>query len=107
MHERRKFERVNLPASAKVFATLADNQVLGPVTVLGRGGFMVDTKRVLALNQPVAIVIVEEKDGIRRVVRALPRYHSPEGVGFEFDGLEADAAVEIGVIIGRHYVSGA
>ena len=34
--------------------------------------------------------------------RAAPRYTSSQGVGFEFEDLKSDAAVEIGVIIGKH-----
>ena len=33
----------------------------------------------------------------------LPRMVTPEAVGFEFESLEADAAVEVGVIIGKYY----
>ncbi|HZQ92144.1 MAG TPA: PilZ domain-containing protein [Terriglobales bacterium] len=107
MHERRKFERVALPPSAKVVATTAEKEVLGPVAVIGRGGLLVDTQKDFRLGQLYDLVVVDEREGIQRPLRVVARYRVAEGVGFEFDGLDADAAVEIGVIIGKHYSAGA
>jgi hypothetical protein len=46
---------------------------------------------------------VDDTEGIKRPVPAVARYNTPQGIGFEFESLEPDAAVEIGVIIGKYY----
>jgi hypothetical protein len=50
---------------------------------------------------------VDESEEIRRAVEAVVRYVMPDAVGFEYDNLPADAAVEIGVIIGKYYAAAA
>ena len=105
MDERRRFERVKIPESAKVQACAPGGQALGPVRVLGKGGLMVGMP-AMAPGERRALVIVDDSEGIRRSVRAVSRYNMSEGVAFEFEELEAEAAVEIGVIIGKYYARG-
>ncbi len=105
--DRRKFERINIPASARIHVQTASGKELGPVTVLGRGGLMVETPESFELGKKIELRIVDEAEGIHRKVTAIPRYRQGPGVGFEFSHLEADAAVEIGVIIGKYYAHGA
>lgn len=107
MDERRKFERIPIPASAGIHLQTASGKELGPVTMLGRGGLMVDTQESFELGKKVELKIVDEAEGIHRKVTAVPRYRQGSGVGFEFHHLDADAAVEIGVIIGKYYAHGA
>jgi c-di-GMP-binding flagellar brake protein YcgR len=101
--ERRKFERISIPASAKIRAENSKGKTVGPVRMLGRGGLMVDTQESFEIGGKMNLVIVDEAEGIHRTVSVVPRYRQGQGVGFEFHHLDADAAVEIGVIIGRHY----
>ena len=103
MDDRRKFERINIPASAKIHLQTASGKELGPVSVLGRGGLMVDTPESFELGKKIDLRIVDEAEGIHRKLTAIPRYRQGPGVGFEFYHLDADAAVEIGVIIGKYY----
>ena len=103
MDERRRFERISIPASAKIRLETAGSKTIGPVRMLGRGGFMVDTQESFELGKKMDVVIVDPGEGIHRKVSAVPRYRQGQGVGFEFHHLDADAAVEIGVIIGRYY----
>ena len=103
MDERRKFERVSIPESAKVHAEDRRGKVLGAVLVVGRGGVLVQTKEQFREGSTQGLVIVDQAEGIRRPVEAVVRYHCQHGVGFEFEKLDPDAAVEIGVIIGKHY----
>jgi Tfp pilus assembly protein PilZ len=103
MDERRKFERVNIPSSAKVMAEDRLGKTLGLVRVLGRGGLFVDTQTHFREGSSQTLVIVDEEEGIRRALQAVTRYITPAGVGFEFEKLDPDAAVEIGVIIGKYY----
>ncbi|HWR35524.1 MAG TPA: PilZ domain-containing protein [Clostridia bacterium] len=101
--DRRKFERVTLPESAKVFAEDERGNSLGPVRILGRGGMLVDTRAALASGSHGAFYIVDDSEAIRREVHAVVRYVVSDGIGLEFEDLDPDAAVEIGVIIGKHY----
>jgi hypothetical protein len=103
MDERRKFERINLPSSAQVFAEKSNGERLGEVVVLGRGGMLVNTDKNFPPDTKLTLHLVDNSEGIRREVQAVTRYKLPEGMGFEFEQLDPDAAVEIGVIIGKYY----
>jgi hypothetical protein len=103
MDDRRKFERITLPESTKVFAHDAHGERLGRIRVIGRGGLLVETRQALQPGSRHELVLVDDTEGIKRPVPAVARYISPQGVGFEFESLEPDAAVEIGVIIGKYY----
>lgn len=105
--ERRKFERVNIPASSGSYVATADGKKLGALSVLGRGGFQVDTTQKFPSGEACNLVIVDESEGIKRGVWAIPRMVTPSAVGFEFESLESDAAVEVGVIIGKYYSAAA
>lgn len=102
MDDRRRFERVTLPDWAKVYVTDAKGKKLGPVRVLARGGMLVETDAMEELTHH-RLTLVDDAEGISREVRAVVRSSSANGVGFEFDGLDADAAVEVGVMIGKYY----
>ena len=101
--ERRKFERVAIPEGSKAFVADKNGKRVGALTVLGRGGFQVDSIEKFKPGEAYHFEIVDESEGIRRSVWAIPRMVTPSAVGFEFESLEADAAVEIGVIIGKYY----
>ncbi len=103
LDDRRKFERVRIPDFARVFIASEDQQPVGPVRLLGRGGFMVSTTQKFSVGERRSFALIDEPEGIWRRVVAVVRSVGPEGVGFEFEDLDADAAVEVGVIIGRHY----
>ncbi len=107
MDERRRFERVNLPDTARVYVSDETSQRLGEVMVLGRGGMLVKTSGPLNPGARRAVYLVDETEGIRRELQTIVRYNSPEGVGLEFENLDPDAAVEVGVIIGKYYAAGA
>jgi hypothetical protein len=103
MDDRRKFERITLPDSTKVFAHDARGERLGRIRVIGRGGLLVETRQVFAPGSRHELVLVDDTEGIKRPVSAVARYSSRQGIGFEFETLEPDTAVEIGVIIGKYY----
>lgn len=103
MDDRRKFERITLPDSTKVFAHDASGERLGRIRVIGRGGLLVETRQSIAPGSHHALVLVDDTEGIKRPVPTVARYTTPQGIGFEFESLEPDAAVEIGVIIGKYY----
>ncbi len=107
MDERRKFERISIPPNARIHLRTPSGKEIGPVRILGRGGLMADTQESFELGKKLELVIVDEAEGIHRKVSVFPRYRQGTGVGFEFHHLDADAAVEIGVMIGKHYSHGA
>jgi len=101
--ERRRFERINIPDNANVYVTDKKGKKLGVVRVIGRGGMLIDTKHRYKTGEKHALILVDETESIRRQVSANVRYTMPIGVGFEFDELQADAAVDVGVILGKYY----
>ena len=103
--ERRKFERIPIPESAGVYAADARGKRAGLVKMLGRGGMHLDTTRRWPVGAKRILVITDEREGIRRKVHTVVRYAGGAGVGLEFEKLTPDAAVEIGVIIGRYYAT--
>jgi PilZ domain-containing protein len=103
MQDRRKFERVELPDSARVHVEDAQGKRLGLVKMIGRGGMLVEIAEGLTAGSRHEMYIVDSSEGIRREVQVVVRYSRPEGVGCEFEDLNPDAAVEVGVIIGKYY----
>jgi hypothetical protein len=103
MPERRKYERIRLPQNAGVLALDAEGKPIGPVRVLGQGGLLVESKKKFAALTQHRIILVHESERIRREVTVAVRYSTTEVAGFEFVGLDVDAAVEIGVIVGKYY----
>lgn len=105
MDERRRFERINIPEEAKVYCEDRLGKRLGSVIVLGRGGLQLQTKEHFREGSIQQLTLVDETQDIRRRISMLVRYILPETVGFEFSNLEPEAAVEIGVIIGKYYMA--
>lgn len=102
--ERRKFERVVMPKNANVYVATQDEKKLGGVRMLGRGGLQVETTTHFKIEDAHSLLLVDTSEGIKRKVRGVVRNIAPGGlIGFEFDNLDADAAVEVGVIIGKYY----
>ena len=100
---RRKYERVMLPEAAGIYATDSKGKRLGPVRELGLGGLLVDTPRRCQEGDMLSLVLVDKSEGIRRRVKTVTCYRVAQGVGFRFHTLDPEAAVEIGVIIGKHH----
>lgn len=101
---KRKFERINLPAGAPVFAE-EEGRRLGRVSSLGRGGMMVETTRNFMGQSPHRMVIFDEAEDIRCEVVAVALYRHEGNVGFQFPSLDVESAIAIGVILGRYYGS--
>lgn len=102
--ERRYFDRIVIPATANLGLEDDQGNRFGRIRMLGRGGFLLETNRRFPAGETLAFTIVGERDGVRRQVHAVQRYTNPGGdVGFEFQALEPDAAVEIGVLIDKYF----
>ena len=100
---RRKYERVKLPEAAGIYVTDDQGKRVGAVRELGLGGMLVDTTLTCHEGYMLSLVLVDESEGIRRHVKTVSCYQVPNGVGFHFHTLEPQAAVEVGVIIGKHH----
>lgn len=100
---RRKYERVKLPESAGIYANDERGKRLGTVRELGLGGMLVDTTVSCQEGDMLSLILVDESEGIRRHVKTVSCYKTAGGVGFHFHTLEPQAAVEVGVIIGKHH----
>ena len=103
MDERRRFERISIPNHARLYCEDRLGKRLGAVRMLGRGGLLLECNQQFRMGSVQELTLISERDDIRRKLRLTARYITPEGVGFEFAALEPDAAVEIGVIIGKYY----
>ncbi len=102
--EKRKYERVTLPREAAAFVEDANGKRLGALRVIGQGGLLCECDpKLYRPGQMVTLRIVDPTEGIERVLNCEVRYSEEKGIGFAFDDLGPDSAVEIGVIIGKYY----
>ncbi len=105
LHERRRFERVEVSYAAQVHITDRKGKKMGHLRQIGRGGFMVEPEKPVKVGRKYELMLVDKSENIRRNVTAIVRYSDSRFAGFEFIDLDADAAVEIGIIIGKYYAS--
>lgn len=105
--EKRKYERVTLPEDATAYLEDPTGKRLGTLRVIGQGGLFCECDpKFYRPGQVVLLRIVDPGEGIERNVNCEVRYTEDAGVGFAFDDLGPDSAVEIGVIIGKYYSAG-
>lgn len=102
MENRRSYERVQIPESAGIYAIDDEGKRIGAVRELGLGGMLVDTQLPCREGDMLSLVLVDDSQGIHRHVKTVSCYKTTGGVGFHFHSLEPEAAVEVGVIIGKH-----
>jgi hypothetical protein len=102
--ERRKFERIDIAYSSQVLVLDSKSKKVGVLRQLGRGGFMMEPDKSYSKDAKThRFIIHEPQEDIRVQVSARVRYADPRFVGFEFVDLDPDAAVEVGIIIGKYY----
>ena len=101
---RRKFERVDITRQAQVQVLDAAGGKAGVLRQLGRGGFMMEPEKSYSKDGATHQLTIHEPDEEIHVdVSARVLYVDSRYVGFEFVDLDPDAAVEVGIIIGKHY----
>src|SRR5262249_4961305 len=100
---RRRFERVEVTFSAQVHVTDEKGKRAGVLRQIGRGGFMLEPERDFKEGKRYKFVIVDRSENIKLAVKALCRYGDLRRAGFEFEGLDVDSAVEVGILIGKYY----
>lgn len=105
LRERRRFERVNVTPESKVYVTNAKGARLGKLRMIARGGLLMASSQKFPKGKEISLHIVDEAEGIRCPVRAQVRYSGAEGAGFQFVDLDPEAAVEIGILIGKFYAA--
>ena len=105
-HERRRFERVQIGHAAKVRVTDTKGHLLGTVRQIGRGGIAIEPEKSFKKDKKLKLVISDNSEKIRFHVNAVVRYAGPRQVGLEFRDLDADAAVDVGILIGKYYEEG-
>jgi len=102
--ERRRFERVDIGHDAQELVLDSDLQRAGVLRQLARGGFLMEPVTAYEDSDAVhAFVIQEPTENIRVDVMARHRYTEGDVAGFEFVDLGPQAAVNIGIIIGKYY----
>jgi hypothetical protein len=106
-NERRRFERVDVDPKAGVFVTNPRGARQGELRQLGRGGFLITTNddTTFKTAKKQSFIIVDPHEDLNIHVHATFCYFKQGCAGFEFDDLDADAAVKIGILIGKYYVS--
>jgi PilZ domain len=103
--ERRRFERVDIPESARIQVLDSNGKKLGLLKILGRGGMLFCCETPYPPGARAMFQICDHEEGITRSVNTIVRYFNDEGIACEFEKLEIDAAVDIGVWIGKFYSS--
>ena len=100
----RRFERIDIPPGSELLVLDPEGKKMGALRQLGRGGFMMETDEAYLMESEVAEFILHEaEEDIRLAIKARLRYFDQRFAGFEFVELDADAAVDLGIIIGKYY----
>lgn len=105
MKNKRRYERVNLGKNADVVAVDVKGRRLGQVCVIGQGGLMISTSAAFKIGDQHTLTIIDEAEDISREMSLIVRSVEEGKVGFAFETLDRDAAVEVGIIIGKYYDS--
>ena len=104
LEEKRRFERIDIASHGMVEVLDEKDNKVGMVRQLARGGFSMESDKSYHKESKVHhFAIVEPGENIRADVKARVRFVDPNLVGLEFVDLNASAAVEIGIIIGKYY----
>jgi PilZ domain len=102
--DRRRFERVDIDHQSQVLVLDAKDGKSGVLRQLARGGFMMEPeKHYNEASKIYSFTIHEPTEDIRVHVNARLRFADQQYAGFEFVDLDPDAAVKIGLIIGKYY----
>jgi hypothetical protein len=104
--EKRKYERVLLPENAGAYVADSHGKRIGALRVVGQGGILCQCDpKLFKPGQIVLLSVVDQSEGIDRHMSCEVRYADESGVGFAFEDLGPESAVEIGVIIGKYYAA--
>jgi hypothetical protein len=102
MDERRRYERIRLPESAKAYVIDDKGTRIGMVRVIGAGGFFLETDIKFPEFTPQKMTLMDEAANICRRLTVVTRHAGHNGSGFEFLVVDIATAVDVGIIIGRY-----
>ncbi|HLW51354.1 MAG TPA: hypothetical protein VKW06_00800 [Candidatus Angelobacter sp.] len=104
---RRRFERVDISQEAQVVVYHVTGKKAGLLRQLARGGFSMEPDRDYSQDNKIYnFTIHDPLENIRVTVNARPRSAGQDYAGFEFVDLDANSAVDIGIIMGAYYEHG-
>jgi PilZ domain-containing protein len=103
MSNRRKFERVDVTFTAQVYVGDEKGKRVGVLRQIGRGGMMIEPEKEFKDGKKYKLLIVDRSENIKLLLKTICRYGDMRRAGFEFEGLDVDSAVEIGILIGKYY----
>jgi hypothetical protein len=106
LQDRRRHQRVSVAPASQVHVTDAQGARLGKLRMIARGGLLIASSQKFPKGKELSLHIVDEAEGIHCAVRAQVRYSGSAGAGFQFVDLDPGAAIEVGILIGRHYATG-
>lgn len=102
--EKRRFERITIGPAVEIPVLDTRDKQAGVLRQLARGGFAMETDRTFTKDTRIYdFTIHEPTEDIRFQVSARVRFCEPNLVGFEFVDLTPEAAVELGILIGKYY----
>ncbi|HLJ29269.1 MAG TPA: PilZ domain-containing protein [Candidatus Angelobacter sp.] len=102
--ERRKFERVDIARASQVLVLESKSKRVGVLRQIGRGGFMMEPEKTYSKDDKThKLTIHEPGEKLHVEVHARVLYANAGLVGFEFVDLDPNAAVDVGIIIGKYY----
>jgi c-di-GMP-binding flagellar brake protein YcgR len=103
--ERRRHERVDVSYTAQVHVTDEKGKRVGVLRQLSRGGFMMEpeTEKEFKEGKKHKLILVDRSENMRLTVKVVVRYADIRRAGFEFEGMDINSAIEIGILIGKYY----
>jgi hypothetical protein len=102
--EKRRFERIDIAPHAKILVLDEQEEKVGELRQLARGGFSMKTDKSYSKDSKThQFTILEPGEEISVEVKARLRFVERGHAGFEFVELDPDAAVDVGIIIGKYY----
>jgi hypothetical protein len=103
--ERRRHERIDVSYTSQVHVTDEKGKRVGVLRQLARGGFMMEpeTEKEFKEGKKHKLILVDRSENIRLLVKVVVRYADIRRAGFEFEGLDINSAIEIGILIGKYY----
>ena len=101
--ERRRHERVEISYTAQVHVTDDKGKRVGVLRQLARGGFMIEPEREFKEGKKHKLILVDRSENIRLAVKVIVRFADIRRAGFEFEGLDVNSAIDIGIMIGKYY----
>jgi hypothetical protein len=101
--DRRKFERVSVAYDSRVLVLDNKGTAVGVLRQIARGGFMMEPDREYKVGKRYKFTIREVADDLKIEVNATVCYGDSRFVGCEFVDLTPEAAVDVGILIGKYY----